>query len=99
MGDKLLNVTRLDSPSEKMLMFWCPGCKSPHKIRVGGKQPVWDWNGSIDKPSFSPSLLTEKDTPRQCHMVIKDGKIEFCHDCCHALAGTAVDLPDLTTWR
>lgn len=37
------------------LMFWCPGCNEAHGIKhgVGG----WKWNGSADKPTFTPSIL------------------------------------------
>lgn len=37
------------------LMFWCPGCDSPHHINYG--EGRWTWNGNVDKPTFSPSLL------------------------------------------
>lgn len=29
-----------------------------------------------------------------CHSFITDGRIEFLHDCTHALAGQTVDIPD-----
>jgi hypothetical protein len=40
------------------LMFWCPGCKGPHRIQHGaGSGPRWGWNGSADRPTFTPSVL------------------------------------------
>lgn len=40
------------------LAFWCPGCKDAHAIGVGaGGGPRWTWNGDVDKPTFSPSVL------------------------------------------
>jgi hypothetical protein len=36
------------------LMFWCPGCEGPHHINVN---PGWTWNGDVDRPVFSPSVL------------------------------------------
>lgn len=39
------------------LAFWCPGCKSAHAIRHGpGSGPRWMWNGSVDMPTFTPSV-------------------------------------------
>jgi hypothetical protein len=37
------------------LHFWCPGCDEVHQITTspGG----WGWNGSLDKPTFTPSVL------------------------------------------
>lgn len=32
----------------------------------------------------------------RCHSVVTDGKIMFCADSTHALAGQTVDLPDVT---
>lgn len=31
----------------------------------------------------------------QCHLFLKDGRLQFLADCTHALAGQTVDLPDL----
>lgn len=37
------------------LAFWCPGCNETHMIRHGPGQ--WGWNGSPDRPTFTPSIL------------------------------------------
>lgn len=38
--------------------FWCPGCDDVHGINVGeGGPPRWGWNGNVDKPTFTPSIL------------------------------------------
>ena len=40
------------------LLFWCPGCNMAHYVPVGnGTGPRWGWNGSADKPTFTPSIL------------------------------------------
>lgn len=36
-------------------MFWCPGCDEPHVICYAPGR--WTWNGNVDKPTFSPSVL------------------------------------------
>lgn len=72
--------------------FMCPGCKGFHPFEV----PHWTWNGSFDKPTFSPSLLCNQHDPAsRCHSFVREGRIEFCSDCHHELAGQTVDLPDL----
>ena len=39
------------------VMFWCPGCKEPHAIGCGeGNGPRWQWNGDVNKPTFTPSI-------------------------------------------
>lgn len=48
------------------LVFLCPGCKTNHIIYHGeGKEPRWTWNGDVNKPTFTPSILTKysKMTP------------------------------------
>lgn len=35
------------------MLFDCPGCRCAHQIKVG----TWTWNGSVDAPTFTPSLL------------------------------------------
>jgi len=55
--------------------------------------PCWTWNGSTEKPTFKPSVLTEGGDGRpRCHSFITDGKIQFLNDCTHELAGKTVDL-------
>ena len=87
------------------LLFFCPGCQSAHTIKTsaGG----WGWNGDIEKPTFTPSVLVTHDanpdaserfkewrTARACHSLVTDGMIQFLGDCTHALAGQTVPLAD-----
>lgn len=85
----------------KVMLFECPGCGELHGPAVQGSappgRPVWDWNGSIETPTISPSLLVrwehgEERRPMVCHSFIREGRIEFLGDCTHALAGQTVDL-------
>lgn len=40
------------------LMFWCPGCNQCHRVNIGGGPgPRWDWNGDVERPTFTPSIL------------------------------------------
>lgn len=42
------------------LTFWCPGCKGAHGIQHGtGPGPRWGWNGDVNKPTFTPSVLVQ----------------------------------------
>lgn len=83
---------------EALVWFQCPGCKGGHSFRVRGdpsKGPVWQWNGDLEKATFSPSLLCNADEPdSRCHSFVRDGKIQFLDDCFHALRGQTVDVPE-----
>lgn len=46
---------KLRSGEGGILMFWCPGCKELHQVRVG--QNGWGFNGNHDAPTFTPSVL------------------------------------------
>ena len=73
-------------------MFWCPGCGWPHLLNTdkpNAWNAIWTWNNDTDRPTFSPSL----NIVGQCHLFIRDGKIEYLSDCRHSLAGTTIDLP------
>lgn len=40
------------------LTFWCQGCREAHTVWVGeGPGPRWGWNGDVEKPVFTPSVL------------------------------------------
>lgn len=87
--------------------FYCPGCKGPHVYGAS-----WRFNGDMERPTFSPSLLvftpewtdteTGKKHPREtvCHLFLTDGVLRYCGDSPHELAGQSVPLPDLPEpWR
>jgi hypothetical protein len=76
-------------------------------IRISGAHPVWEWNGDLEKPTVTPSILVtypanpdaleefkEWRLERRCHVFVKNGKIQFLADCTHPLAGSTVDIPD-----
>lgn len=74
--------------------FYCPGCEFYHRY-----DSRWTFNGNLDKPSFTPSLLNHYPgvTDRQrCHMYVTDGKMIFLSDCTHDLAGHTVEMEDET---
>lgn len=90
-------VERMSSEGETevLLCFHCPGCKYGHSFRIKGPSgPVWDWNGSMEKPTFSPSLLVWRDSnEKRCHSFVRDGQIQFLGDCWHELKNQTVPLP------
>lgn len=102
-------MSKLHKPCAGMRFFYCPGCKCSHAVTIkedGSKCTAspWDWNGSDESPTFSPSILVHshpagspeygiRRTP-QCHSFIKDGKIQFLSDCEHELKGQTVDIPE-----
>lgn len=81
------------------VFFWCPGCDAAHAI----DQTRWSFNGNVDLPTFTPSVLTwwsddDGVTRHQCHSYVTDGKIRFLSDSTHRLAGQTVDLPLVPEW-
>src|ERR1700685_3584465 len=78
--------------------FHCPGCGNDHAFTCGppdGQKPRWNFNGSFDKPTFTPSLLCNKDFPEStCHSFVTNGKIQFLNDCWHSLKGQTVEIPE-----
>jgi hypothetical protein len=77
------------------LYFYCPGCKHAHCYDI----PRWEWNGSYESPTFSPSLrvfYTEPKTKKMitvCHLWLKNGVISYCDDSPHDMKGKSVELP------
>lgn len=76
--------------------FHCPGCECAHAFLVTGPLS-WEFNGDLERPTFSPSLLCTTRMPSGndvCHLFMRDGQIEFLSDCTHKLAGRTVPVPD-----
>ena len=82
---------------------WCPACKNMHvfRTRSEGENAVWKFDGNLDSPTFSPSMRIrwkENEVEKICHYFLTAGKISFCGDSTHEMAGQVVDLPDLPDW-
>lgn len=73
---------------------WAPAHKADYETRFKRTAPLWTFNGDMEKPTFSPSLLYP-DSPGRCHSFVRDGRIEFLGDCDHALKGQTVDMLDI----
>ncbi len=95
MGNKVEKYT-MEKEGKEGYSFWCPGCKGYHGMIVKGdskKGPVWGWNGSLDKPTFKPSLLVRSvscpDNPEKnkdgSYVLESDGRIKVAKDIrCHS---------------
>lgn len=74
-------------------LFRCPGCDEWH-----GVDDTWEFNGDMEAPTFSPSVLvmpSDNGYIKRCHSFVRSGKIEFLGDCEHSLAGQTVELPEV----
>ena len=84
---KLLRLTNKDD-SFAGYMFHCPGCGYCHLFETR-----WTFNGDMEKPTFSPSMLVNGIAPDpRCHLFVRDGKIQYLADCEHELAGKTVEM-------
>lgn len=88
------------SDGRRLLEFFCLGCRFYHAFTVErsveGSGPLWTWNGSMDKPTFEPSLLVNGSTEKRCHLYVRNGRIEYLGDCWHELRGQTVDMVDVS---
>lgn len=97
MAKQMLHKASNEEGTDVRLFFFCPGCKSYHAFRIKGESgPVWSWNGLMDNPTFSPSLLVYGNTldELRCHSFVKDGKIQFLNDCHHDLKNQTIPIPE-----
>jgi hypothetical protein len=94
------------------LMFVCPGCSAGgprgfiglHMLPVNTTsldRPSWEWDGNLDKPTLSPSILTRGGIGGKkaiYHSFLKEGIFEFLKDSTHPLSGKKEPIPDLPDW-
>jgi hypothetical protein len=88
----------INNETQQGVAFWCPGCDEPHLIPTKGAvlsatNVNWGWNGSLEAPTFTPSIFYT-DPGSRCHSLVTDGRIQFLGDSDHHLAGQTVELPD-----
>lgn len=77
----------LRDTTDNGLMFWCPGCDGMHRVQHGaGSGPRWTWNGNVDKPTFSPSVLVKYShwVPPASAENPDPGPQTQVHDICHS---------------
>lgn len=83
------------------LSLHCPGCGCAHTITVAlpdgpPSGTVWEWDGNLQRPTISPSILTwwtAGREDRRCHSFVRDGIWEYLTDSTHPLAGQHVPVP------
>lgn len=88
------------------LMFACPGCAEMddndgiHMLAVNSSnhEPSWEWDGNLEAPTLSPSILTARGGPKVCHSFLRAGVFEFLGDCTHSMAGQSVPMLDIPSW-
>lgn len=51
-------MAKVSRATDGMLLFYCPGCKQSH-----GVNERWTFNGDMDHPTFSPSILVRGTVP------------------------------------
>ncbi|NNP71235.1 DUF6527 family protein [Acinetobacter sp. Ac_5812] len=89
-------VSKVLLESNGIYFIECAGCKTLHPLHVGPHHKIrWDFDGNLEQPTFSPSLMVNGGHSSQCHSFIRNGQIQFLSDCHHALAGQTVDLPEV----
>ena len=122
MKSQIRNVTHGEWEYQA-LAFWCPGCEHPgdddqmqgglHMLAVSGHAPGprWDFDGNLEAPTLSPSILTRTEHSRRrvdgelrdvglfvCHSFLVAGVFQFLGDCTHPLANQHVPMPELPEW-
>ena len=100
-------VLRICGAGDAYGVFYCPGCKRGHTVRIVGGG-AWSWNSDTSRPTLSPSVLVtysgpdagevrdgDRSPPAVCHSFVREGQIEFLSDSTHDLAGQTVPLAPL----
>lgn len=91
-------IARLEHAKDDYLWIWCAACNTHHAVSVTGSHK-WEWNGSLEKPTLTPSVKVSYYEGEQvttiCHYMLIDGQQEFCADSTHAFAGKTVPLEDM----
>ncbi len=87
-----------ESHEAKTYMHHCPGCGHRHRINTGRPNSlgaIWRFRGTVDNPSFHPSIKISTGERVECHYWITKGNIIYEQDSAHELKGKTVPLPDI----
>lgn len=90
--------------------FQCKGCNMLHSYvtewskkareerykRGTTNCPIWNFNGNLEKPTFTPSLLYSWGKPdgvkHVCHLYVTDGQIKYLGDCTHDFRNQTIEM-------
>ena len=80
----------------------CPACGFEHSFNVDleghGKHvnDTWSFNGDYDKPTFTPSMVSNQGQQKEhhpiCHSFVREGMWQFLGDSTHSMAGQRVPM-------
>lgn len=61
-------MTRFKDLGDGNVAFHCPGCGNSHVLpTAAGESPRWDWNGDLERPTLTPSILRRAGHYSQYH--------------------------------
>lgn len=84
-----------DEATHIKLRFPGPFTNRMIPVTTGDKLPdMWQWNGQTLTPTLSPSIRS-RIGDAVCHSYVRLGRVEFCADSTHGLAGQTIDLLDV----
>lgn len=94
------DILRFDCPACKgEVMIWGDGQEHPvvpfHEVKVG--PTGWGFNGDLDNPTLTPSVRVRygDHQPYTCHFFLTSGRIDYCADSTHKMAGQTVEMVSL----
>jgi hypothetical protein len=76
-------------------LYWCSGCGYEHAFALKTEGGHHQFNGDLNNPTVSPSLVEANTVGRKCHSFIKNGHIQYLGDCWHELKNQTIELPDV----
>lgn len=82
---------------KEQYLYFCEGCGYEHAFGLKEWGGHHQFNGDLNNPTVSPSLLQNFTPGRLCHSFIRNGSIEYLGDCWHSLKGKTIELPDYET--
>lgn len=97
----MLKLTKSSDGGESV-WFWCNGCDTHHRFVTKKSEQMghleWEFDGNLESPTFSPSLLCNRDHAdpergvHRCHLFLKAGQVQYLSDCTHDLVGKTVPV-------
>lgn len=75
-------------------LYFCEGCGYEHAFALKSEGGHHEFNGDLNVPTVSPSLVQNFTPGKMCHSFIKAGVIQYLPDCWHHLKGQTIQLPD-----
>lgn len=82
-----------ENGADKWLWHWCVPCDELHRFKIEGANKTHEWDSNLTDPYLDKETNNVGGKKSRCHYMLHFGRIQYCSDSAHELAGQMTQIP------